>query len=133
MGEELFSVDGACSVHWDDRTEAIVVEWNGDVGGEAYRASMERIVDTIADRGATKLLSDSREQGLMDEPDQSWTAEDWEPRATDAGLAYVAVVYPEDRSAKTTVDMSARKRPHTDLQRLFTDDRDEARTWLLTK
>jgi hypothetical protein len=133
MVEELFGEAGACSGHWDPQAEVIVVEWLGDVGGDTYREWMERILDAMNDRDANKLLTDSRQQGLMAEADQVWTVEDWEPRAIDAGLEYVAVVYPDDRSAKTTVDMSARRSPHTDLERVFTDDFDEARHWLTTK
>jgi hypothetical protein len=133
MSEEVFSVDGVCTVRWDGRTDAVVVEWADDVGGEAYRDCMERVLDTIVARDATKLLTDSQKQGLMAEEDQVWTADDWEPRAVEAGLQYVAVVYPTDRSAKTTVDMSARMRPHTELERVFTDDIEEARNWLRTK
>lgn len=133
MVEELFSEEGVCTIRWDERIETVVVEWEGDVSDEAYRDAMDELLDAIADREASKLLTDSRKQGLMDESDQTWTVEDWEPRALDAGLESIAVVYPEDRSARTTVDMSARKRPHTDLGRLFTDDPDEARNWLRTK
>jgi hypothetical protein len=133
MVEELFGEAGVCSVHWDEQAEAVVVEWQGDVGGDTYREWMERILDAITDNDAAKLLSDARKQGLMAEADQVWTVEDWEPRAIDAGLEYAAVVYPDDRSAKTTVDMSARRSPHADLERVFTHDFDEARNWLTTK
>lgn len=133
MTEELFYLDGACSARWDDRADAVVVEWQDDVGGETYRDCMERTLDAIVDRGATKLLTDSRKQGSMSEADQTWTVEDWEPRAIDAGLGYIAVVYPTDRTARTTVDMSARMRPHTDLDRVFTEDVEEAHNWLRTK
>ncbi|SEM98731.1 SpoIIAA-like [Halorientalis persicus] len=133
MVEELFSQPGVCSVHWDERTEAITVEWDGDVGGEDYRDVMERVLDRIVDLDATKLLVDARKQGLMSEGDQDWTVADWQPRAVDAGLTHKAVVYPEARPARTTVDMSARKRPHPGLERLFTDGLEEARKWLQTK
>ncbi|MFB6084005.1 MAG: STAS/SEC14 domain-containing protein [Halorientalis sp.] len=130
MGEELFSVDDTCSVRWAERIGAIAVEWDRDVGGEDYRDVMERVLDRIDDRDATKLLVDCRKQGPMSEADQDWTVEDWQPRAVDAGLEAKAVVYPEDRPAKATVDMSARKRPYPGLERLFTDDPGEARDWL---
>lgn len=133
MAEELFSVDGACSVHWDEQVDAVVVEWAADVGGETYRDCMEGILDAIVARAATKLITDSRKQGLMTEADRVWTVEDWEPRAIDAGLQYIAVVYPEAQSARTTVDVSARLRPHTELERVFTEDFDEARDLLRTK
>lgn len=133
MAEELFGDDGVYSVHWDGEIEAVVVEWADDVGGDTYRECMARVLDVVADRGVTKLLVDSRQQGLMAAADRTWTAEDWESQATDAGLESVAVVYPENRSAKTTVDMSARKSAHTGLERLFTDDLEAARNWLRTK
>jgi hypothetical protein len=133
MAEGLFEEDGVCSVHWDEATGTITVAWEADVGGDDYRDVMERVLDRIADRGATKLLVDCRNQGLMSDADQNWTVDDWQPRAVDAGLESKAVVYPEDRSARTTVDMSARKRPHPELDRLFADDPEEARNWLATK
>ncbi|WP_299268760.1 STAS/SEC14 domain-containing protein [Halorientalis sp.] len=133
MTEVLFSEPGVCSGRWDEQLEAVVVEWHGDVGGDTYREWMNRTLDAIAAHDATKLLTDSRSQGLMDEADQIWTVEDWEPQAIDAGLEYVAVIYPAARSAKTTVDMSARRRPHTDLERAFTDSSEEAHNWLKTK
>lgn len=133
MVTELFSEPGVCSSHWDEQAEAVVLEWQGNVGGDTYRKWMERALDALVDRDAGKFLSDGRKQGVMAESDQAWTTEDWEPRANDAGLECVAVVYPDDQSAKTTVDMSARRTPHTDVDRVFTDDYDEARNWLLTK
>ncbi|WP_424018150.1 STAS/SEC14 domain-containing protein [Halorientalis pallida] len=132
MTEELLSQPGVCSVHWDGGTETITVEWDGDVGGEDYRDVMERVLDWIVDRDATKLLVDARKQGLMSEADQDWTVADWQPRAVEAGLTDKAIVYPEDRPARTTVDMSARKSPQPGLERLFTEDIEEARNWLGT-
>jgi hypothetical protein len=133
MVEEVFSEGDICSVRWDEQVGAVILEWVGDVNGDTYREYMDRTLDVIVDKQADKCLVDRQNQGRMTEADQEWTVEDWDVRAFEAGLAYLAIVYPEDPSAKTTVDMAARKSPFLELERVFTRDPEEARSWLLTK
>ncbi|WP_336002332.1 hypothetical protein [Halorientalis halophila] len=133
MVETLYSDEGVCTIRWDGQIDAVVVEWEGDIGGEDYRRGLDRALEAIRERDASKLLTDSQAQGLMAEADKTWTIEDWVPRAKSTGLEYVAVVYPADQSARVTVDMMAREQPYTDLERLFTDDWSEARDWIGTK
>lgn len=130
MGDRLDGEPGVYEIRIDEDIGAIVVEWSDDIDGEPYREGMERLLEHIERRDVSDVLFDSREQGRMEPTDREWTIEDWQPRATDAGLERVAVAYPTEHVARQTVDMAARKKPFANTERLFTSDPAEARNWL---
>ncbi|MFB6163748.1 MAG: STAS/SEC14 domain-containing protein [Haloarculaceae archaeon] len=130
MVEDLYVNEGMCRVTWAEPETTIEIVWEGDVDGERFRESADAVLSILRETDASKILVDGRAQGFMDESDQIWIVEDWEPRAVEAGLESMALVYPEDLAARTTVDMSARRSRDLPLDRVFTDDADEARDWL---
>lgn len=130
MSERLDREPGAYTVEYDPELGAIVVEWQDDVGGTAYRSVMEDVLGYLREYEATKLLVDACEQGTMDPDDQTWTVDEWVPRAVEAGLEHEAAVYPDAEPAKSSVDRYARRDPYVPVQRVFTADRESAREWL---
>jgi len=130
MVESLDEAPGVLEIRLDGDIDALVVEWNSDIDGEPYREGMERLLEHVERRGVSDVLFDSRAQGRMEAADREWTIDDWQSRAVEAGLERVAVVYPTERVARQTVDMAARKKPFSNIERLFTSDPEEARNWL---
>ncbi len=61
----------------------------------AFREAMERGLDLMREHGATKWLSDDRQNGPLSNDDLDWGLHEWRPRAIAAGLAYWAIVLPE--------------------------------------
>jgi hypothetical protein len=121
---------GVYEIRLDEDIGAFVVTWHDDIDGEQYREGIERLLEHVEQHDVSNVLFDSREQGRMEPTDRAWTVESWEPRAVDACVDRVAIVYPADYVAKQTVDMTARRAPFSELEYPFTEDRDEAREWI---
>jgi hypothetical protein len=130
MPDRLDGEAGAYEIRLDEDVGAFVVTWRDDIDGEPYRDGMDRLLEHVERHDVSDILFDSREQGRQTQADREWTIEDWQPRAVDAGVERVAVVYPTDPVARQTVDMAARKKTVSDMDRLFTSDIEAARNWL---
>ncbi|MFB6163750.1 MAG: STAS/SEC14 domain-containing protein [Haloarculaceae archaeon] len=118
------------AIGWDEEIEAVVHDWSGNPDSQTYRELLRESLSVIERRSATKLLSDSRDMGVLSGADQRWSLEEWYPRAVEAGVERVAVVYPEETLASHQIDAMAREDFDPPVDRLFTDDVDEARDWL---
>jgi hypothetical protein len=73
--------------------------------GEAFRSALTMGADTLIKHGATKWLSDDRNNTAIPAVDVDWGNAVWFPRTLKAGWKYWAIVMPE----KTTGKMSMRR------------------------
>lgn len=117
------------TVEYDAGIDAVVARQTGFAGGTEFREYMESIIDAVEDTGSSKLLTDTREAGTVDEEDQAWSATDWSPRAEAAGLERMAMVMPESVVAELSVEQVI-EMTEDDMDRELFDDLDEARAWL---
>jgi hypothetical protein len=60
----------------------------------AFRGVLEKGLELVRQRGATKWLSDDRGNGPVRLTDAKWALNDWCPRVLAAGWKYWAVVLP---------------------------------------
>lgn len=117
------------TVHWNTDLDAVILDWNGFVKGAEFKEPMDATLDLLAERGGSKLLADSSEMETIDQDDQEWSLADWAPRAQEAGLDHLVVIYPESVVAAMSVD-SVMDAANDDIERHVTDDREEAEAWI---
>jgi hypothetical protein len=69
-------------------------EFRRFVHGDEFHDVLEQGLLLLKRHGATKWLSDDRNNGPLKPADAQWSTEDWAPRAMAAGWKYWAVVLP---------------------------------------
>jgi hypothetical protein len=93
----------AGSVHWDEFAGAVHVTWKRFAEREEYRAVLNAGVELLLQKKTKRWLSDLRDLGAITQEDQRWGSESWLPRATQAGMAYIALVSPRKLVAQMAV------------------------------
>jgi hypothetical protein len=115
---------------YDARHKIIQHEFRSFVHGRALRDVLEKGLEILQQRGATKWLSDDRGNGPTTAVDSEWALNDWAPRVIAAGWKYWGVVLPE----KVLGQMNMRRWIETYsklgvLAQVF-EDPEAGRTWL---
>lgn len=123
-GDLRFSVD------YDVNIPCVVMTWKGYATSAVFRATNEQVLQTIAERRASKLLGDINEFVLIGADDQEWLNTVWLPRAMEAGLRMAALVTPNFYFNRVAVENVVKKLDPTRLQVAFFATRDEAAAWL---
>jgi hypothetical protein len=98
--------------------------------GKDFREVLEAGLQVMRERGATRWLSDDRNNGALDPEDSEWSVNVWSHAAAEAGWRYWAIVLPEYVVGK--MDMAqyiALGRSMGISVRVFSDP-DEALEWL---
>ncbi len=129
MSDVYAETDRYC-VAYDAEIEAVVIEWKQFVTGEPFQEGMETVLECIRARDASGELADSRAIKSLDDDDMVWMLGDWTPRAIDAGLESIAIVYPDSVIAEMNLDRVTEQGADMPLDQTITKDIDEARRWL---
>ena len=73
------------------------------IGGDAFRAVLLKGIETLKLKGASKWLSDNRNNNSLSDDDTKWALKTWFPQAKDAGWQYWALVVPDDHDARVSL------------------------------
>lgn len=132
MSVELLEDTEHHRIEWDDDVGAPVFTWKMHVTGDEFRASLNRLHETIVERGANKYLVDTQEIAAHDDADKRWLSETWIPRLVEDGVRYGAGVYPD--SVVAEMDMEKIEAQVNQSAEDYTfktfGDLDEALRWL---
>jgi hypothetical protein len=123
-GDLRFSVD------YDVNIPCVVMTWKGYATSAVFRATNEQVLESIAQRRASKLLGDITEFVLIGADDQDWLNTVWLPSAMEAGLRMVALVTPNFYFNRVAVENVVKKLDPTQLQVAYFATRGEAAAWL---
>ena len=118
-----------CTVNFDARIPGIVVVWKRYVTSLQLRFVNEKLLESIAEHGAQKVLGDDTGLSAIHPRDQEWILKDWMPRAFRAGLKAAASKRPSGyfgRVSTATIQSQAVELAHQDF-----DDLASAREWLI--
>jgi hypothetical protein len=66
------------------------------IGGEEFRKILNMGADALREHGASKWLSDDRNNSALSPEDTEWSINNWFPRAVQSGWKYWALVVPPD-------------------------------------
>lgn len=126
------SGEGVCTVTFDPEVPCVVMLWQGYATSAQFRAANERVLATVIERSATKLLGDVSRFVLIGAEDQAWLNRDWIPRTVAAGLRHVALVQPSYYFNKVAVETVSNRIQPGHLSVDFFGDVASARDWLKT-
>jgi hypothetical protein len=117
-------------MYWNSALRTVELEAKKYVSSAGYRAFLEKVLDLIKQRHASKLLADLTKLGPTDNQDMVWSETDWFPRCLKAGLKFTALVMPRSLVAHMAVDQMSQRTDLRAVTRRVFGDVDEARTWL---
>jgi hypothetical protein len=66
------------------------------IWGEQFREALNEGLRVFEHEGATKWLSDDRENSALSKDDTEWSMSDWFPRVAKAGWKHWAIVLPQN-------------------------------------
>jgi hypothetical protein len=121
---ELYTIED------DEEIDAVVFTWDQFASGAKFREGCEALLETVQQRNASKVLTDTRGIRAHDAEDQAWMQNDWIPRAQQAGVEYTATVHPDSTIAEMDIEKLVEGVDEGAHEPLFTADMDEARRWL---
>lgn len=127
---ELYYQSPRFRVFWDQTIPAVVGGGEGFVDGEELRTGMDKGIELLAKKRASKWLAEMSQRRVHAEKDQRWIVEDWTPRAAAAGLRYTAFVLPASVVATMSLKRMNQVVAERTLEIRYFDDLGEARRWL---
>lgn len=117
-------------VIYEGDVPCVHMSWKTFSTSEEMRAGLEKGLELVREKNASKWLADVRQMGIISEEDQKWSNEDWFPRALAAGIKYMAVIVSEDIFNKMSVEEIMNNVPGTDLTSHYFNSIEDAREWL---
>lgn len=118
------------TIHWDEPTQVIWLEWKGYAEGAEFRSSLEQGLLLMRKMGASRWLTDLRRAGPVSQADQKWGNEDWFPRVTAAGLRFMAMVSPQSAVSRLSMKQILNRVNGTPVISAHFDNLPEAWEWL---
>jgi len=126
---ELYYEKSFVKISWDAETGCTVAEWNGFSYGEELKIGMNKILELVRAKKATKTIADLRKMRITSSEDQEWIFKDWTPRAIEAGIKYAASLVPESQLAKSSYDKTLPE-AGSGIKMVNFSNLDEAKKWL---
>jgi hypothetical protein len=119
-------------VEWMEADKIAFIEWRGGyVDGADYRNVLIALVELMEQKGASKLLVDTRKAKVVTPADQEWVTSVWTPRATKAGLKFTAMLVPESMVARMSLErMRTKYTTPTGGGVQYFSNADEGKKWL---
>jgi hypothetical protein len=97
-----FNHPGVALVTWNPDLRAACLESQGWADASESHAALDAVIRALRAHRGSRCLVDNRKKAIKP-ADQEWIAENWLPRALDAGLRLTAIVEPESGPATVTV------------------------------
>ena len=98
--------------------------------GDNLREVLVKGVEAMEARGATKWLSNDRENGAMSVEDKAWGDKHWFPRAAAAGWKHWAILPPKKAVGQMSLNQKAAQGRSGGLEVRVFEDEDSALAWL---
>ena len=139
---EVFFERPYASVRWQDDFDGIYVQLVGYIPSDDFREVLEKALEFLRLKGASRWIVDLSEQKVTSIEDQNWVGKEWIPRCIMAGLKQVAMVLPKNviaqmsfRRVNNIIDQVVAEVPPTqpliDVKNANFGSVEEARQWLL--
>lgn len=117
-------------VTYNEEMKAVFMEWQTYATSQELRKGLEKGLELIKLKNASKWFADVQALGIISEEDQQWSNEDWFPRAIAGGIRKMAVLVSSDIFNQMTVEEIMSKVPKINFVSQTFDDPNEAKKWL---
>jgi hypothetical protein len=130
MSKEVILDNQFVTVWYHNDTKIVHQKFHKFIHGEEFRAGLNQGLEAFKKYGASKWLSDDRENPVLKKEDMEWSASTWRPAVIKAGLKYWAIVMPEMVEGQMIMKKIVTEYANTGVTvEVFTDS-DNALKWL---
>ena len=127
---EILANQYATLVYHPD-TKVVHHTFHKAIGAEKFREVLNLGVVAMTKYGASKWLSDDRNNSVLSPEDTEWSMSNWFPRAIQAGWKYWALVVPQDILAQMNLKEFVDSYFDQGLRIMVFSNSDEAMKWLI--
>jgi hypothetical protein len=111
-------------------TKIVHHQFHRYIYGQKFRDVLETGLEFFKEKGATKWLSDDRENSALPAEDGEWGMTDWNPRMVAAGWKHWAIVLPKKNIGQMNMQQFIDELAPLGLTAQVFSDPDEALKWL---
>ena len=123
------------TLEYDASVPCITATFNGFMSSEQFRSFLSKGLDLMIEKkkNHNKILwlADTRKHVVQPDKDTKWVADEWNPRALEAGINHIAFVLPENVFGGISVKKYAEtteKKDETMVVQMF-GDIESAKRW----
>ncbi|OCT13366.1 hypothetical protein A8709_03695 [Paenibacillus pectinilyticus] len=116
-------------IFWDDVIESVVIRWTYLAHEEDFREPLHKLVELAAIKKSKKALFDES-HSLFIAKDTQWLSDEWLPKLLDAGIIYIATVFPENTLTNIDIRNTIEKKGDNELVHREFDNLHSAVNWL---
>ena len=129
MENKILLLESTLTIEYDLLNDWIYADWKGDQNLETVKDGCEKILGFLKEMHCQKILNDNTHVTSIWSEAAEWVAHDWFPRATAAGLKYLAWVYSPNVYSKLSADKTLRSMTDGPFTITFTE-LETAKAWL---
>jgi len=123
----IYLQESFITLSWDEASKTIIAEWKGFASLPKMQAALEKGLELIREKKATKWLGDTSNLAPFSHETSNWIVNDWIPRAKTAGLKSIAYVIPKSALTRMALGNGV---PTTNMDSAFFDNQEAAKAWL---
>ncbi|OAS14848.1 hypothetical protein [Paenibacillus oryzisoli] len=116
-------------IFWDDEIESVVIRWSYLAHSEDFRDPLNKLVELTKMKKSKKALFDES-HSLFIAKDTQWLVDEWLPGLLEAGIQYLAIVFPENTSTNIEVESVIEKKDANELFHREFENIHSAVSWL---
>ena len=117
------------SIEYDETINCISQHWKGYAKSEQFRAVIEKSIRLLKQKGATCLISNTKELAVVSNEDTQWAATHATPIMIGYGLRYMAFIVPTSVFTQLSVN-NFKTKTEDKLQLHYFTDLAKAKEWL---
>lgn len=118
------------AIQWDATTRCVVMKWKKFAGSHEFRTGLEKGLELVKQKAASRWLADVRNISALPKDDQDWSNGDWFPRVMNAGIKRNALIVPTSTLRQIAMEAIMSKVEGIDLETAYFDDVEKAKAWL---
>lgn len=113
----------------DDNLKCLIQNWKGFATSEKFREGIQKSVDLFQDQKLDKILSNTKDFGMVKKEDTEWVNSYSMPLLIKSGLRYMAFVIPSNVFSQMSVE-NFKKESTGPVEIRYFDDLQKAREWM---
>jgi hypothetical protein len=113
----------------DDKLKCIIQHWKGFASSESFRQGIEKSIALFKDKSLDKILSNTRDFGMVKKEDTEWVNSYSMPLLLQNGLRYIAFVVPANVFSQISVE-NFKKGSKDSVEIRYFDDVEKAKEWM---
>ena len=130
MGKEVVLENKFMTLWYHNDAKIVHHKFHTFTHGEDLRNGLTKGLEIMKKNGATKWLSDDRENPILKKEDMEWTASVWRPAVINAGWKYWAIVMPEKIAGQMAMNKIIKEYANTGVTVQIFPNADAALAWL---